>query len=186
MGISFTVHPAFILFLVVEFCTQMYITVYYIWPNKTAHRHWQHFIDSITEKVGEESARLSIFSLIDCFESISVPEKFQPHHTRTSSFQRTLSPQGVHIEGLENYGVKYYHLVSTHLSAMFYFCFIFVLFWCFNDLFAFKILCFCFRFQWNILSIFYPFKLYFLFYIASFSKQSILVLARLVCGFVES
>lgn len=109
-----------------EFCTQMYITVYYIWPNKTAHRHLQHFIDSITEKVGEESARLSIFSLIDCFESISVPEKFQPHHTRTSSFQRTLSPQGVHIEGLENYGVKYYHLVSTHLSAMFHLDFVLV------------------------------------------------------------
>lgn len=45
-----------------------------------------------------------------------VPEKFQPHHTRTSSFQRTLSPQGVHIEGLENYGVKYYHLVKPHDS----------------------------------------------------------------------
>lgn len=110
----------------VECCTQMYITVYCIWPNKTAHRHWQHFIDSITEKVGEESVRLSIFSLIDCFESISVPEKFQPHHTRTSSFQRTLSPQGVHIEGLENYGVKYYHLVSTHLSAMFHLDFVLV------------------------------------------------------------
>lgn len=39
---------------------------------------------------------------------------------------------------------------------------------------------FLFRFQWNILSIFYPFKLYFLFYIASFSKQSIL-LANYFC-----
>ncbi|XP_048738667.2 plexin A3-like isoform X3 [Ostrea edulis] len=45
-----------------------------------------------------------------------VPEKFQPQHMRTSSFQRNLSPQGVHIEGLENYGVKYYHLVKPHDS----------------------------------------------------------------------
>lgn len=99
------------------FYTNVYYTIYD--PIITAPGHWQHFIDSITEKVCEESARLYTFSLIDCFESISVSEKFQPHHTRTSSFQRTLSPQGVHIEGLENYGVKYYHLVSTHLSAMF-------------------------------------------------------------------
>ena len=67
----------------------------------------------------------SLIPGIDCFicvflKSISVPEKFQPVHTRTSSFQRTLSPQGVHLEGLENYGVKYYHLVSTYLSAMFH------------------------------------------------------------------
>lgn len=106
------------------FYTNVYYTIYD--PIITAPGHWQHFIDSITEKVCEESARLYIFSWIDCFESISVPEKFQPHHTRTSSFQRTLSPQGVHIEGLENYGVKYYHLVSTHLSAMFHLDFVLV------------------------------------------------------------
>ncbi|KAK3102934.1 hypothetical protein FSP39_015076 [Pinctada imbricata] len=43
-----------------------------------------------------------------------VPEKFLPHHTRSPSFQRTVSPQSVHVDIVDNYGVKCYHLVKQH------------------------------------------------------------------------